>query len=676
MYNQRLMSTPAPPSNWKNALHVFALFSFAVAQPLYDLLARNPEFFVVRQSRLIDALWLIVLLSLLLPGVLALLGAAAARLDARLGQGAHLLIVLVLTTLTAAPFLKRASLNSSLTLAPAALGIGVAAVFAYRRFQPVRLFLTVLSPAALIFPAVFLLASPVLTTLTAGADFPRAERVGVKAPVVFIVLDELPLVSLLDENYAVDPVRYPNFARLVKASTWHPNAITVSGATAGSVTAILTGRYPKPEALPLFTENPGNLFTLFSSVGEVHAVESATRLCPQSICAQSIRAGDGPGRRMVSLARDLWVVYMHATLPEDWRFWLPPIGANWMNFVFHEEETESYNDRSNLFRRFIESIEPGDEARLHFLHIFLPHVPWEYTPTGKRYSLTPWKTAGLDFRRDEWNNDPWATALGYRRHLLQVGFIDRLLGELLDRLQSTGLFDSSLIVVTADHGCSFWPGNLRRGINEPGPIDVLSVPLFIKAAGQSEGRIDPRTVKTTDLLPMLADLLDVELPWRVDGQVPSEDSPGLWPPASWPASASLKRKLDLFGAGTSQLPKIGPNLELIGRRLEDLQVQDAPGLRIEIDQAGAFRDVDLNASYLPLLLTGRIAPHGFDQGGLDLAVSINGTVRSVARSLEGSGAPLRFAAMLEESDLGNGKNDLRIFAVQRSGRDILLRAPE
>ena len=73
-------------------------------------------------------------------------------------------------------------------------------------------------------------------------------------------------------------------------------------------------------------------------------------------------------------------------------------------------------------------------------------------------------------------------------HLLQVGAVDRWLGELLEHLNDTGLHDRSLLVLTADHGVSFRPGDHARYATRTTFQDVLPVPLFIKAPFQQQGQ--------------------------------------------------------------------------------------------------------------------------------------------------------------------------------------------
>ena len=57
---------------------------------------------------------------------------------------------------------------------------------------------------------------------------------------------------------------------------------------------------------------------------------------------------------------------------------------------------------------------------------------------------------------------------------------------------------------------------------------VLWVPLLVKAPGQTAGQIDDRPARTIDVLPTMADVLDVDMPDDVDGVslLESEPAPG------------------------------------------------------------------------------------------------------------------------------------------------------
>ena len=60
-----------------------------------------------------------------------------------------------------------------------------------------------------------------------------------------------------------------------------------------------------------------------------------------------------------------------------------------------------------------------------------------------------------------------------------------------DRLERTGLLERALVVVTADHGYSFRVGvKSRRLISEQNVEEIAPVPLFVKAPGQMERRVN------------------------------------------------------------------------------------------------------------------------------------------------------------------------------------------
>ena len=67
---------------------------------------------------------------------------------------------------------------------------------------------------------------------------------------------------------------------------------------------------------------------------------------------------------------------------------------------------------------------------------------------------------------------------------MQLRFTDRLLGELLRRLRTIGLYDQALLVVAADHGVSFRPDGPRRNVTPANVGEIGGVPLFVKAPGK------------------------------------------------------------------------------------------------------------------------------------------------------------------------------------------------
>ncbi|OWY62893.1 hypothetical protein B7486_56005 [cyanobacterium TDX16] len=96
---------------------------------------------------------------------------------------------------------------------------------------------------------------------------------------------------------------------------------------------------------------------------------------------------------------------------------------------------------------------------------------------------------------------------------MQLGAVDRLLGEVIDVLEANGTWDEAAVAVVADHGLTFEPGRLRDGVDR----DVTGVPLIVKAPGQTEGRLRDEAALTIDVVPTLLGLVGVQAPDAMDG---------------------------------------------------------------------------------------------------------------------------------------------------------------
>ena len=696
------MTVGRPQAVARRGLHLLVLSSFAVAQPLFDLLGDTPEFFVVRGSTNWDIFAFAVGLVVLPPAVLLLVEALGALVHPRLQDALHLFFVAALAALIAMQALKRASdLPANAIFALAAL-LGVAFAAAYQWRGGVRSFLTVLAPASLVFLALFLIHSPLdKLSLESEAHAKTAATVSSRTPVVMVVFDELPITSLMDERRRIDSVRYPSFADLARNSTWFRNATTVHEHTTEAVPAILTGRDPKPGALPLLDDHPDNLFTLLGGSYRMHVFEPVTQLCPIDLCPRERQPFAG---RMRSLASDVGIVYLHVFLPDETRRRLPSVTDTWMNFgkehadeqlgakplaVRNAEDVDKavgrqlWQDLRFQFERYADSIAPSERPTLYFVHSMLPHSPWRYLPSGRQYG----DALGIDgLADDRWGKDDWLVTQGYQRHLLQTGFVDRLLGRLLRRLHEAELYDRSLVVVVADHGVSFRPGDRRRGVTPSNIHDVASVPLFVKKPGQREARVVDRSVRTTDIVPTIAEVLGTQLPYEADGRslfdaetdwrtVEVDQRAGRTVVAGADSVAerkdeTLAHMLSVFGSGrTGSLFEIGPHRELVGRTVAALPVMKARGARASVDGETLLRSVDLDSALTPSHVTGRL--EGDAAPGTDLALAVNGRIAAVTRSF-GPAAEVKFSAFVAESAFREGANEVEVYAVTERGRRLAL----
>ncbi len=667
-------------------LHIFALCSFAIAQPLFDLLSRNPEFFVARGSQPLDVVLLALTLCVLVPALLVVLVGASRLLGLRMHATLHALVVFLLIAVTALPALKRIHGLSGTLLIAIAMGIGIVATTTYFRFSAPRTFLTMLSPAILLFPALFLFHSPVAKVLRAGGHVEEhLPKVGATAPVVVVIFDEFSVTSLMDDHGQIDAIRYPNFAAVGRDATWFRNATTVSDNTLTAVPAMLTGSYPdeKPAImfgegrLPTAADYPHNLFTLLGGSYDMQVFERLTALCPKAIC------GPGPHdrsavQRIRSMFVDLGVVYLHIVLPPDFATRLPVVTRSWADFGMADNRT--FSAPPVLFSRFLESITPaGEKPGLYFLHVLLPHVPWTYLPSGRSYLVAADNIEGL--HEEQWTEDEWPVALAYQRYLLQVGFVDKLVGDLIAKLKAVDLYDRSLIVLMADHGVSFRSGSSRRVASETNLEEIMAIPLLIKAPGQHHGEIDDRNVQSVDILPTISDILGIKLPWSVDGHSalaktrPPDSEKVIFAHdtalkfvvgakvAFEAMHAALRRKIALFGSGSNGgLHKMGSHGDLVGRRISEVEVT-GDQLDVELAQPDLLANVDPNADFVPAQIAGRIGATGHTTPHLDLAIAVNDVIQATTRTYQVDGDELAFSAVVPEESFHRGSNEVEVFVV-------------
>jgi hypothetical protein len=475
--------------------------------------------------------------------------------------------------------------------------------------------------------------------------------------------------------------------------------------TSEAVPAIVTGKYPRNGQLPLVSDHPDNLFTLLGGSYRLRVFEPVTQLCGEPFC----RRERAPlARRLESLGSDLGVLYLHIILPERLSGGLPSVTETWQGFgddhgegetpeqtrafiadvrdVNHVIGRELWRNQQFQFERFLTSLIPSPRPTLYFLHILLPHSPWRFLPSGRQYG----NALGIEgVAADVWSDDRWLVAHAYQRHLLQVGFVDHLLGKLLRRLRARRLYDRSLVVVTADHGISFRPGDRRRGVTRTNVQDIASVPLFIKQPGQRRGRVVDVEALTIDILPTIADILDIPPPWKADGRslfagsLPERprlvvfkrtDAKVVASAASVRSRkyATLRRKIALFGSGRGgSLFAIGRRRTLLGRRVERMPIVEPTDVELEIDGESLLQSVNPRSALAPSYITGTVGGDGA-RSGLELAVALNGRIAAVGRTFRSGGA-LRFSAFVPESAFRPGRNRVDVFLVSGRAGALALR---
>lgn len=677
----------------RNGIHLAVLSALAVARPLLDILGRNPAFFVVRGSSDTE----IVLFALVLtfgPAVaLMAVELAVGVLSRSLAGALHLLFVGALSALLALYLLTRLELLDGAVAIAVAATAGTAAAFLYARASTARFVLTVLAPAPLLLLALFLFSSPVSKLLGADEPTARAAPVDARTPVVFITFDELNTTSLMNEKQQIDAERFPNFAALAGGSNWYRDATTSYWLSEVAVPSILSGLNPDPKKLPVASEYPRNLFTLLGGSYRLVVLESLTRLCPTSLCRDvpaaetQVVAGEAG-----SLASDAGIVYLHLVLPDRYVRRVPPIDDSWGNFGRGESEEPEAVKRAQGGKvkacarsicRFSELLSSRSEPTLYFLDTLLPHVPYVYLPSGRRYAVDARILRGID--NGLWLED-WPALQAQQRYLLQLGYTDAALGVVLQRLRETGLYDRALVIITADHGVGFRLRDQRR-LPTPTNLDEIAfVPLFVKLPGQQRGRTVDGLAKTIDILPTIARVLSVPLDWRVDGRplvgrrLPGDGTVSVMKQNGSLVSEglsvlrerrtrALREQVAEFGTGPfSRVYEIGPNRELVGRSPASLAVSPSGSLAVKIDGATLLDAVDKGSGFVPSFIEGSVKG---TSGTTDLAVALNGTIAAVTKTFDQHGQT-RFSVLVPEEAFRRGRNAVEVFSVEAAGSSIRL----
>lgn len=463
------------------------------------------------------------------------------------------------------------------------------------------------------------------------------EAVADPVPVVVIIFDELPLVTLLSADGRIDRRLFPNFAKLAEGSAWFRNAITAAPFSAQAVPSLLTGRYPRRSLLQIETGG-ASLFSLLDPSHMVRTPDAFPGLCKPNICPAFARSLEGA----------------------------PPVFKRF---------TEG--PRGVSLRPFLTML-GGRGPCLCVYHPIFPHSPWRYLPSGQRYSGTnpiPGQVE-LEGPGRAWGDDEWLVTQAYQRHILQAAFADRILGAVLERMRELESLDETLLVVTADHGVGFTPGAPKRDVTAFTAGQIAHVPLFLKLPKQRSGVLSDVPSELVDVAPSVMDILGVEDPaTRFDGEslfdVDSIEPryravKGTRIRAGGEWQTALKQKFQVF-------PERGESLELYGiappgtEHLLGAPVGTLPtsSLSVEVRDSDAYVDPDPGAADLPALVQGRLTG-AKDGAPREIGVVVGGHIVAITRAYETSEG-LSFYAMLPPRAFRQPAFDLGFVAITPEG---------
>lgn len=135
--------------------------------------------------------------------------------------------------------------------------------------------------------------------------------------------------------------------------------------------------------------------------------------------------------------------------------------------------------------------QPRDKPLFLFLHYYDPHDA--YQPP-----------------------EPYASTFKDDLYAGEIAYTDHCIGQVIAKLRALGLYDSSLIVITGDHG---------EMLGEHGEKthmffvyqSALKVPLLFKLPGHHASRKINTLVSIIDIVPTVCDLLEIQSPAGIEG---------------------------------------------------------------------------------------------------------------------------------------------------------------
>lgn len=664
----------------RSAPVLLGLGAIGITQPLLDLYGRNGEVLAaLGLSRVEMATWLLVVAAGVPVGV-TLLEVVVDAIAPRWWPAVRRLTSLAMAVAILLVVLRYLGVDRTIVVATAALGGAVAVVIALERFALARSFASYLGVANLAFVGLFLAADGG-ALLRSGVVGVASIPPGTNQPVVLVIFDEFPLTLVVDEDGMINEERFPEMAALAERSSWFRNATSPSQFTTWAVPSLLTGQLVTDDQLPIPRDHPHSIYTLLGGRYSVRNYSVAVDICPDNVCVDS-----GAGGLRAALA-DAAVVWGHRGLPSSMRDRLPRIDQRLGGFTAAKgpegadlEEVDSGAERARVWDSIpLDEREPegqlavfdglidefDGESSLLVAHLALPHWPWRATPFG--YSISTNHDHELWYVEEGLPGRDFVINQKYQRHMLQAGAADAALGRLVDTLETKGLWDDTLLIVTSDHGNShLGPSYGRtRKADEATVEELLRVPLFIKAPGQRDGEVRDENARTTDIVPSIVDLLDLEVDWAFDGHSLFDSSP--FPDVNVVVNAEVDRMStdveELFDLARRHaqwytgddswegLSAVGPLGPLVGQPLADLEVADAsPPWRWRLEQAEELARLDLDSGWRPLVVTGLLWAEGdpdFSEYGL---ITVNGTVAGVAGGFlpvtEDGQPALRFSSLL------------------------------
>ena len=163
--------------------------------------------------------------------------------------------------------------------------------------------------------------------------------------------------------------------------------------------------------------------------------------------------------------------------------------------------------------------ENRDEDFFLFLHYYDPHSPYDPPEPyrGLFGSIAAAEAIGLTDNSSSTADTDEKKKVFKLTYAEELAYTDHCIGQVINKLKSLDLYDSTLLIITGDHGEAFGE---REEMGHGYYIyqESIHVPLIVKLPGQQTAKTVSGAVGLIDITPTVCSLLGIGTPQYIQGQ--------------------------------------------------------------------------------------------------------------------------------------------------------------
>jgi arylsulfatase A-like enzyme len=333
--------------------------------------------------------------------------------------------------------------------------------------------------------------------------------------VLLIVLDSVRYDHMSTNGY--DRPTTPEITEFTQDATRFENAFAAAPWTPPSHGAMFTGQYPSKSGITGLTPNYGP--------EQPHIAERLSNHGYRTL-GFSNSYHTSPDRGF-----DRGFDYYHDILS------LPRLGGKMyepsIDYFRHLYDyfVNGYDDSAFQLNKIRTQLKRGDSPFFGFINLNSAHSPYNPPQRFKQQfeafieaGQSPNREIAESYSKDaydyifgdlEMSGSEWELVKCWYDG--EIRYMDYLLGKFFGFLQSEGLYDNTMIILTSDHGEQFGEQGLvyhQFSLSEA----VLHVPLLVKWPGQTTEQTSEKLVSLADITPTISSLVTGTTPDQMDGE--------------------------------------------------------------------------------------------------------------------------------------------------------------